>query len=260
MRTRCWISGVLFATQASAAGFVITVQVYNAANATNLEIRKALDGAGSILRQAGVEARWIDCVSTLRDRMVLPVCVQRSEPGLFVLSILPEDPRGGGNALGFAVLTGRRNGAAVIYPRVVTMLTVNPQYADCNLMASVIAHELGHLLQRSSQHGEGIMKAQWDSGDFAAMRQNRLKFTHAQSEGLGAGGSIPYPEGATASRASRRKSSEKRPSRIDPAGVPGALEQRRSSGGNRYEGTMFNPVNLLRKRRLWFGSPAPKRQ
>lgn len=188
MRTRCGIISVLFAIQATgAARVVMTVQVYNAASATESEIRKALGGAGRVLRQAGVEAHWVECGSAVRDRMSVPGCVQRSESGLFVLSILPEDPRGGGNALGFTVLAGRRNGAAVIYPRVVSMLKDNPQYADCNLLASVIAHELGHLLLRSSQHGEGIMRASWGSDDFAAMKQNRLKFSPAEARELGAG-------------------------------------------------------------------------
>ena len=188
MSTRYWIMGLFFATHAAgAAGAVITVQVYNAAGATPSTIRKAVDGAGRVLRQAGVDAHWVECESLVRDWLSIPGCVQRSEPGLFVLSILPEDPRGAGNALGFAVMAGRRNGAAVIYPRVVSMLKDNPQYADCNLLANVIAHELGHLLLRSSQHGEGIMKANWDAGDFEAMRQNRLKFSRAQSGTFGAG-------------------------------------------------------------------------
>jgi len=203
MSARCWIIGVLFATQATgAARVVMTVQVYNAAGATESEIRKALGGAGRVLRQANVEAHWVECGSSVRDRMGVPGCVQRSEPGLFVLSILPEDPRGGGNALGFTVLAGRRNGAAVIYPRVVSMLKDNPQYADCNLLASVIAHELGHLLLRSSQHGEGIMKAHWDAGDFEAMKQNRLKFSPAQSGEFGAGLSWPNENTSSSSAGS----------------------------------------------------------
>jgi hypothetical protein len=185
MRTRCgWIIGALFVTQPTgAAAAAITVQVYNAASAPESQVRKALVEAGWILQQAGIETQWVECGNPARDGAVVPACVQRTERGLFVLSILAGDPRAGESrdALGFAVLAGRRNGAAVIYPRVVSRLSDHPEYSDCDLLASVISHELGHLLLRSSQHGEGIMKANWGERDFAAMKQRRLKFSPAQA-------------------------------------------------------------------------------
>jgi hypothetical protein len=67
------------------------------------------------------------------------------------------------------------------------MLRDNPHYRDCNILASVIAHELGHLLLQSPQHGEGIMKANWGVADFEAMKQRRLKFSPEQARKIRAG-------------------------------------------------------------------------
>ena len=190
MRTRCWVLGILFTMRAmGGTQDEILVQLENTADAPRPEIRKALAEAGWILRRAGIEARWVECGSVAGDRLDIPACRPRGEPGLFVISILPEDPRETrlGDALGFAVLAGRRNGAAVIYPRIVSMLRDNPHYADCNILGSVIAHELGHLLLQSPQHGEGIMKANWGVLDFEAMKQRRLKFSQKQAREIRAG-------------------------------------------------------------------------
>ncbi len=187
MNIRRRMMGILLAIHAMPlAGAQITVQVWNVARAPEHEVQQALEDASWILRQAGIAAQWIRCGNPAVDGRAARECYPRSEPGLFVFSILPEDPRGGipGDALGFAVLAGRRNGAAAIYSRIVTLLRNNPHYAECNILASVIAHELGHLLLGSAQHAGGIMKANWDAADFAAMKQRRLKFSRAQARGL----------------------------------------------------------------------------
>jgi hypothetical protein len=181
------VVGTLLAVQAMGASQVeISVQVYNPAAAPKTEVQKALGEAGWILSQAGIEAQWVECGDSVRDGADLPGCQPRTEPGLFVVSILSEDPRRGRreDALGFAVLAGRKNGAAVVYSHIRSILRDNPQYADCNLLGHVIAHELGHLLLRSPQHGDGIMKADWKGRDFEAMKQRRLRFSLAEARRL----------------------------------------------------------------------------
>jgi hypothetical protein len=183
-----WVLAMFVAAQAAgAAKLEITLQVHNAARAPEAELRKALAEASWILGQAGVETHWLDCGDSVRDGAELPGCEPRTETGVFVLSIVSQDPRapGSGDVLGFAVLAGRGNGAAVIYSHILSKLKENPQYAEWNIVASVIAHEVGHLLLRSPQHGEGIMKANWGAADFDAMKQRRLKFAPAQARKLG---------------------------------------------------------------------------
>ena len=62
--------------------------------------------------------------------------------------------------------------------RLVTMTGVR------NLLGHVIAHQLEHLLLRSPQHGDGVMKADWNGRDFEAMRQRQLEFSLAEARRL----------------------------------------------------------------------------
>jgi hypothetical protein len=46
------------------------------------------------------------------------------------------------------------------------------------ILAHVLAHEIGHILQRTNRHaGTGVMKARWNGEDFDAMEKRPLEFT-----------------------------------------------------------------------------------
>jgi hypothetical protein len=46
------------------------------------------------------------------------------------------------------------------------------------ILAHVLAHEIGHILQRSDRHvGTGVMKAHWNNQDLRAMEKRPLEFT-----------------------------------------------------------------------------------
>ena len=46
------------------------------------------------------------------------------------------------------------------------------------LLAHVLAHEIGHILQRSDQHAaSGVMKRRWDAADFSRMAHHPLPFS-----------------------------------------------------------------------------------
>ncbi len=46
------------------------------------------------------------------------------------------------------------------------------------LLGHVLAHEIGHVLQRIDRHSDsGLMKARWSVGDIVEMKQARLRFT-----------------------------------------------------------------------------------
>ena len=183
-----WILGMIFAAQLVVAAPIIQLQVYNAAKVPRSGVRRSLTEAVWILRQAGIELQWIDCGESIRESAALPACRPATRPGLFVLSLLGEDSRedAGNDVLGFAVLAGNRNGAAVISSRVASLRSDYPQYADCDITGAVIAHELGHLLLNSAKHGDGIMKADWQPADFAAMRHRRLRFSQAEAREIAA--------------------------------------------------------------------------
>jgi hypothetical protein len=161
----------------------ITVQVFNYAGAPASEVRQAKSEAGWIFRRAGIDITWVDCPPIVRERGADQVCKEPADPHLFVLAINPVcPPEQHDNALGFAVLPGRTNHAAVCYPRIAAF--AEEQEFRAGLLAGVMAHELAHLLLCSAAHGEGLMQPQWTAVEVHAMAQRRLTFTPAQSHTL----------------------------------------------------------------------------
>jgi hypothetical protein len=174
----------LTAAEGSDRHMRITVQLYNQVNAPQREIRQAKATVSWMFQKAGIDVRWVECpLSQLASTDQL--CGQPDDPTLFVLSITAADPPDHSlTALGFALVQGRANHAAALYPRIRAMAEKNPQFKNDILLGSVIAHELAHLLFHSTQHGEGIMRAAWTKREFRAMTQNRLVFTEQQAQTL----------------------------------------------------------------------------
>ena len=55
--------------------------------------------------------------------------------------------------------------------------------APTHVLAHVMAHEIGHVLEGSDGHsGDGIMKASWSADDYGAMRLGQLVFAPSDAE------------------------------------------------------------------------------
>lgn len=177
-----WMLGTMLAVQAM-AGPTISVQVRNDAVVPQRELGRALADAAWILAQAGVKVNWIECS--------VENCPEHRTEGTLNVSMLAVDPRArnSGGALGFAVLVGRANTAAIVWPRILSKAAENPSYSGGHILGSAIAHELGHLLLRSHRHGSGLMKANWERPDLEAITQRRLRFSPADARDLRAGSS-----------------------------------------------------------------------
>ncbi len=182
-----WVLGLTLVMRATGADapLEITVQVFNNANAPWREVREAEVEAAWIFKKAGIAVHWVECPTETPANGEDMVCQQPDNPRLFVLSIINRKvPNLAENALGFALVQGQANHAAAIYPKVSAMVAENPEYQNCALLGSVMAHELGHLLFRSTRHGEGIMNGNWGKHDFRAMEQRKLRFTNDQAQTL----------------------------------------------------------------------------
>ncbi len=187
MRSSGWIFGLALAARAagSEAPMEITVQLFNNANAPRLEVRQAEREAGWMFQKAGIAVHWVECPPLRRETGGDQVCRETDDPGLFVVSINAVDPpERSDTALGFALIGGRANHAAAVYPRIVAQTQNDTDYRDCVLLGSVLAHELAHLLFRSTRHGEGIMQPNWTSRHYQAMTQRQMVFTSRQAQTL----------------------------------------------------------------------------
>jgi hypothetical protein len=143
----------------AAALLTITVRVYDLYGLPPAERLVAIETAGSILAQAGIEARFIECQRPLPD-----VCLAVLKPGEMVLRIHP-DAHARHEVLGAAIIspTGGPNVMATIYGAAVYERSVTKSVRLGTLAGRVAAHEIGHLLLGKNSHSpHGLMRAHWD--------------------------------------------------------------------------------------------------
>jgi hypothetical protein len=192
MAKNTWILGLIVVAQSAAVAATpewrgerleIVVHLYNPGGAPEREIRRAQTEVSWMFGKAGIHVEWISCPEPTRERGAHQVCIETTDPRTFVLSVNREDLREGASngALGFAIVFGRANHASAIYPRILTLVQRNPGLKDGTLLGSVMAHELAHLVFRSTRHTKGVMQANWTRQDLQSMTQRRLLFTEEQA-------------------------------------------------------------------------------
>jgi hypothetical protein len=84
--------------------------------------------------------------------------------------------------MGAAVLTKLGNSVAYIFYPQVEAQARQYDYSLPMILASAIAHEVGHLLLPDGRHSpEGLMRACWTSHDFHQANQGQLRFSNEQA-------------------------------------------------------------------------------
>ena len=148
----------------------ITVRVYQTVGLTPTLEQRALEGAAAALRPASVEVHWRICTGPNRS----PVCDLRPDPSELSLRIVPEGfPRWNASiTLGTAFVAPRVGGVlATVYFDHVERLARETRTDVAVLLGRAAAHELGHLLMRTSAHPScGLMRPNWTQEE---LRRNR---------------------------------------------------------------------------------------
>lgn len=159
----------LLTAAGAAAQYRVAIHVYDNADVPAHRFRAAAKVADSVLKAAGVTLEWQACNPLCReDENVKTVIMGLAGPKL-------EIPNKA--SMGFAMLAaGNGNRAVVSLPRVEDFSDANHMPVEVAL-GHAIAHEIGHVLLRSSQHGSGIMTAKWNKEGAQRMRQGNLHFT-----------------------------------------------------------------------------------
>jgi hypothetical protein len=166
-------------------GLAITVRVYNYARVPASILRTAEQETAMIFREAGVETVWVDCrVSTAEPQS--PACKQPfSSSDLFLKLLPPSMARAvpsDGDTFGLALTEKDRPGADAIifYGRVAELARAESLY-QWDILAAVMAHEIGHLLLGGDHSPTGIMRAKWDHDVLKLAARRQLQFTPKQS-------------------------------------------------------------------------------
>ena len=167
---------------------MITVRVYNYAQASSQTLAAAEAEAVLILLDAGVRTTWLDCPLEAEEFASHPACQEALGPTDVVLRILPREMAERMPfhyaKVGFAFLTTegpRGSMVGVFYHRIHALARGDEQGLRLGL-GRAIAHEIGHLMLRTDAHSpRGIMRGDWRREDFRGGTVV-LRFTPQQAE------------------------------------------------------------------------------
>jgi hypothetical protein len=159
---------------------IVTLLVYNKAQAPATTITQAEREAGRILGKAGVRAVWLDCLNRNSSTDPQGLCSKAREPTDVVLRVLPAriPSRLQDTLFGISFLPTL---ASVYYEYAVHL--ANSDREVPTVLSSAIAHEVGHLLLgRNSHSAEGIMHGEWGARELRLALMGSLLFTSQQSK------------------------------------------------------------------------------
>jgi hypothetical protein len=168
----------------------VTIWIHNYAAAAKKTVAQAEDEINRILVKAGVDIKWIDCPVSAKEMMGNSLCQERMSPltlGLVILSNFDErhGKKGRSTPLGAAELFAGGHDSHYIYVNYETIL--DPMHrgrlTTYELLGVTVAHELGHILLRSSSHSsDGLMQARLQKKDLEEALCRRLFFNPRQEE------------------------------------------------------------------------------
>jgi hypothetical protein len=142
-----------------------------------------------ILRQAGIQVMWLNCVAGQAVWGNQNPCQKTPGPTEFWLHILMKRPRNlDADALGFSELPNPPevgNGyAGVLYPAAED-LAKQSQASVSQVLGAAVAHEIGHLLLGTTAHSRGgVMCAHWRGEQLTLASIGELFFTPQQAAHL----------------------------------------------------------------------------
>ena len=159
--------------------FAIVIHLTNVADAPAAVVRDAQQQVTDIFLDAGIGVRWVE-----HGRQ------QDGHADAVRLTLLPLETgalQGDRRAvLGAAVRSSDGIGTAWVFYARVARESERHGVAVAPILASVIAHEIGHLLQRRRGHAErGLMRACWNRADYLRAGAGRLRFSAADAAGFG---------------------------------------------------------------------------
>jgi hypothetical protein len=158
-----------------AIAIAVTLQMNNVAQVPTGHLERAQQEVSRLYHNIGVDVGW-----TVPD-------ASRATPAPDIRVVLV--PSGAGDMLhreklvmGAAVLTKLRTSVAYIFYRQVEAQARQYDYSLAMILASAIAHEVGHLLLPDGRHSaDGLMRACWTRDDFHRANQGQLRFSTEQA-------------------------------------------------------------------------------
>ncbi len=197
------------ATQ-EASSYRLIVRLHNYARVKPAVLSPAKHVAGDIFSAMGIELVWLDFPTTRAELANFPGSLWDPLGAVVDVNILPRSmtalaklPRSVFGLTPMAHEGDRAAFASVYYDRIEQEVLFSPASTD-QILGYVMAHELGHMLLRTTQHSSrGIMMAEWKFRFLQHAAQGLPRFTPQQAERIraetaargkaGQGGTGPQP-------------------------------------------------------------------
>jgi hypothetical protein len=161
----------------------VRLKVYAPVPQEVLELAK--NTAGETLRQAGVRLRWVRCPARRNDGPNDPICDSPVTPLDLQLHIIDETMarRAGmvSECMGYAIVAGSI--ANAFYHSAVQLEGIALAGRGA-ILGSIMAHEIGHLLEIPRHSLHGIMRASWSREELRYIAQGQLWFNKFEARRL----------------------------------------------------------------------------
>jgi len=164
----------------------LRVSVFDDADLEPGRLQKAEKVASRVYARSGVSVEWLNCGRPKESSEEQAACSEANSPSHLHVRIRPKSWNLRESTLGISYLDEDGVGceADVFYAGVALLVGTERTNPDL-ILGLVMAHELGHLLLGTNSHAAtGLMRALWNTEDFAAARMGRLVFTEEQSDRL----------------------------------------------------------------------------
>ena len=161
----------------------LIVSVYDDASVPATVLTQAERQAAKIFDRAGMDVTWLNC-SRSQGSPAEDDCNRFEWFGHLALRIRPHSTRSQNEVFGVAFLSAEGTGrySDVFYDRA-TELHGDWNVGLSDILGSVMAHELGHLLLGSNAHSStGIMRAHWQGEELHRLSRGSLEFTSEQAD------------------------------------------------------------------------------
>jgi len=153
---------------------IVSVRVYNHASLAPEVLIRARDIVARIFHDSGIQVTWLEPSSEQPEgQFAVRVIVRRNADGFSGASGVM------GTTIGDEHEMGR---AAYVFKDRVLQIAHKRHQDVAQVLAYVIAHEMGHvLLPRPAHTAQGLMRADWNGDDLRHMAGEMLRFTPAQA-------------------------------------------------------------------------------
>jgi hypothetical protein len=173
------LSGIALGTSDQSDGIVIKVFVNNTAKVSGALLDESEAEVGRIFHAASIRIAWVHCQD---KHFGEDICSRVPAVNEFVVHLIPTGSTSSDSVFGMAFvgLNGIGRYCNIFVDRI--KQAEDNVASTAELMGTVMAHELGHLLLGSRSHSaEGLMRPIWDHQCLRGIGMGRFLFTPQQS-------------------------------------------------------------------------------